>query len=199
MQTRRLTLTAGLATEFVFDSFGSNSIVIKNETAGEVLFCDGEFIEAAAAHIPAFAWQAFNVRMHPDRTPSFYIKAAVSGTVEVNFGSSGMGALVGPALDAAGLIPHTLTLTVGADTTLTASLIRLHGETLDLDTPVSLTSGATVFTGDVISYAAAASVEGFHPVLTINGGVVELTEGSVTITVAGETMAAVEAAADEEA
>ncbi len=197
MKAKRLALTAGLATEFSFDAFDSNQVVVKNETAAEILFNDGEFLESEAARIPAFSWQAFNIRVHIDRKPSFFIKAVVSGTVEINFGSTGIGALIGPALDAAGMIPHVLTFSAGADTTLTASLIRLHGETLDLDTPVPMTSGATVFNGDIITFEATATEIGFHPVLTVNGEVVELAEGATTITVSGKTAVAVEAVADE--
>lgn len=197
MLANRQTLAAGVETEFLFAEFQSNSVLIKNETAGPVLFCDGVFNANEVASIPAFSWQLFNIRVKPGETPFFTVMATVAGAVEIDFGSPGMGAFISSAFDAAGMIPHTLTLTIGADTTLTASLIRLHGETLDLDTPVSLTSGAAIFSGDVITFAATATGEGFHPVLTINGVEVELTEGSATITVSGETTAATEAVEDE--
>lgn len=197
MLVKRLALAADTATLFEFDEFASNAVIVKNETAGEVLFCDGPFDAAAAAHIPAYSWQALNVRIHTDRPPSFYVKAAVSGTVEVDFGSSGMGTLIGSAFDAAGMMPHTLTFSAADGATLTATLMRLHGETLDLETPVSLLSGATVFSGDMVSFAATATQQGFHPVLNVNGEGVELAQGAATIIVSGETTAKAVAAQDE--
>ena len=195
MQVKRLTLALGVATAFEFDSYESNSVVVKNGTAGEILFCDGPFDTAKAAHIPAFSWQSLNVRVFPGETPVFYVKAAAAGVVEIDFCSSGMGAL-GNVYDIAGMIPHTLTFPAGENTTLTASLIRLHGQTLDLDAPVAITSGATVFNGDIVSFAAAAT-EGFHPVLTVNGEEITLDEGSATYVIAGETVVVTAAVADE--
>ena len=87
------------------------------------------------------------------------MKAAVAGAVEIDFGSAGMGAILEPAFDAAGMIPHTLAFIAGNDTTLTASLVRLHGETLDLDTPILLATGAAVFSGDVIRFDATSTDE----------------------------------------
>ena len=78
------------------------------------------------------------------------------------------------------------------DTTLTAELIRLHGESIDLDAPVSLTTGATVFTGDVIKFTAACSAQDHDPQLTVNGAVLELAEGVAYYTISGETVAEVE-------
>ena len=94
MQAKRLTLAAGAETAFEFDHYASNSVVVKNETAGEILFCDGPFDAAKAAHIPAFSWQALNVRVFPGEKPKFYVKAAAQGTVEIDFGSSGAGVLI---------------------------------------------------------------------------------------------------------
>ena len=91
MLVKRLTLAAGVETAFEFDSYQTNSVVVKNETADEILFCDGPFDAAKAAHIPAFSWQSLNVRVFPGETPAFYVKATVSGVVEIDFGSSGMG------------------------------------------------------------------------------------------------------------
>ena len=54
MLANRKTLEAGVETEFLFDRFGSNSVLVKNETAGAVLFCDGLFDADKAANIPAF-------------------------------------------------------------------------------------------------------------------------------------------------
>lgn len=197
MLANRQTLEAGVETEFLFDDFASNTVLVKNETLGAVLFCDGVFDSDAAASIPALSWQMINITVRRGDTPKYTVKADVAGEVEIDFGSLGMGALCYQAFDAAGMIPHTLTLTVGADTTLAATLIRLHGETLDLDTPVSLTSGATVFSGDVVELSATATGEGFHSVLLINSEEVELTDGAATLTVSGDTVAATAAVEDE--
>lgn len=94
MQAKRLALAAGAETAFEFDHYASNSVVVKNETAGEILFCDGPFDAAKAAHIPAFSWQALNVRVFPGEKPKFYVRAAADGTVEIDFGSSGAGVLI---------------------------------------------------------------------------------------------------------
>ena len=94
MQAKRLTLAAGVETAFEFDNYAANSVVVKNETAGEILFCDGPFDAAKAAHIPAFSWQALNVRVFPGEKPKFYVRAAADGTVEIDFGSSGAGILI---------------------------------------------------------------------------------------------------------
>lgn len=196
MLANRQVLVSGTVTEFTFDHYGSNSVLVKNETAGAVCFCDGEFDILTSAVIPPFSWQVFHVAIHIDQTPLFTVYAEAAGDVEIDFGSPCMGALCYPAFDAAGMIPHTLTIAAGENTTLTASLIRLHGQTLDLETPVTLTSGATVFSGDVITFAAAATVEGFHPALTINGDAVELTDGATTFTVSGNSTASVAAVED---
>lgn len=191
MLVKRLTLAAGVETAFEFDEYAAKSVVVKNETAGEIQFCDGPFDAAKAAHIPAFSWQALDVRMFPSEQPRFYVKAVSAGAVEIDFGSTGMGQM-GHVLDVAGQIPHTLTLTATEGTTIAASLVRLHGQTLDLTEPVTLTTGATVFNGDVVSLSATAGV-GFTPVLTINGEEVTLDQGSATYVIAGETVAAVTA------
>ncbi len=194
MLANRQTLAAGVATEFLFDRFASNMVLVKNETAGAVLFCDGNFDADEAASIPAFSWQTFNIAVKiGDDTPKYTIKADVAGAVEIDFGSAVMGTLCYPAYDAAGMIPHTLEVEAGDDTTLTATLVRLHGETLDLDTPVLLTSGATVFIGDVIQFDAASTDEHCDPVLSINGEEVALDEGAATYTISGETAAETEA------
>ena len=196
MLANRKELVAGAETAFSFVRYDTRSVLVKNETSGAILFCDGLFNADTAASIPAFSWQVFNVAIKIGESPFFTVRADVSGPVEINFGSSGMGALLGPGLDVVGMIPHTLAFTAGANTTLTVSLIRLHGETLDLDSPVSISSGATVFSGDVVTFDATATEEGHHPVLTVNGEEVELSEGSATVTIAGDTAATVEAIAD---
>ncbi len=196
MQVKRLTLAVGIETAFEFDEFYSRSVMVKNMTSDSILFCDGPFNEAKAAVIPSYSWQIFSVTLPYGETPKLYVKATVAGDVEVCFGSEGMG-MLGNALDVAGMIPHTLTLTAGEGTTLTASLVRQHGQTLDLDSPVVLTSGATVFTGDVVSFAATVG-DGEFPILTINGKEIDLNEGSVTYAITGETLAELNAAPDEE-
>lgn len=193
MLVNRQTLAAGVATDFLFDRFASSAVLVKNETAGAVLFCDGLFNAGAAASIPAFSWQMFNITVKIGDTPKFTVRADMAGAVEIDFGSPCMGAFCYPAYDAAGMIPHTLAFTAGDDTTLTATLIRLHGETLDLDVPVLLTTGATVFSGDVIEFEAASTDEYCDPALSINGVDVELTEGAAVYTVAGDTAAESEA------
>ena len=194
MQVNRKSLTANTETAFTFDSYDSNAVVVKNETAGEIFFCDGLFDASKAVRIPPFSWQALNVSVHFDSSPRFTVKAAVAGSVEIDFGSSGMGALdVFSMLNAAGLIPHTLTFAAGADTTFSAELIRTHGVSLDLDTPVALTTGATLYTGDVVKFTAASTDLDCTPALTINGAAIELTEGVATYTIQGETAAATEA------
>ncbi len=197
MLANRKTLSAGVATEFLFDEFQSNTVMVKNETAGAVLFCDGVFDASKAATIQAFSYQVFNVIVRIGETPKFTVKAETAGDVEIDFGSPCMGAFNLPAFDAAGMIPHTLTIAAGENTTLSASLIRLHGQTLDLETSVTLASGATVFSGDVITLAATATGDGYHPVLTINGDDVELTEGAATFTVSGDTTVTTESVEDE--
>ena len=196
MQAKRLTLVAGVETAFEFDSFGASSVVVKNETVDEILFCDGPFDALKAIHIPAFSWQSLVITIPYDEKPKFYVRSIAGGDVEIDFGSSGMGVL-GTMLDATGMIPHSLTLTVEEGANLSTSLTRLHGQTLDLDTPVALSTGATVFNGDVVVLVATAG-EGYHPVLTINGEEVILDEGSATHIIAGETTIEVVAVQDEE-
>lgn len=81
--------------------------------------------------------------------------------------------------------PFTLTFSDDDNSTLAASLIREHGDTLDLDTPVALATGATVFVGDVIEFTATGE-EGYDPVVTVGGAAVDLDEsGKYILTVAG--------------
>lgn len=187
MQAKRLTLEANVVKAFEFNSYHANSVLVKNETSGEILFCDGPFDAAKAAHIPAFTWQIFNITMQYGEKPKFNVRAAASGDVEIDFGSSGMG-----MLNIAGTVPHTLTLTAGEDTTLTVTLTRLHGETLDLDAPVAMTSGATVFNGDIISITPAADA-GKYAKLIINGVNYGRLESAITLTINGETTIETEA------
>jgi len=197
MQAKRLTLEANVVKAIEFDSFFSRSIIVKNMTSGAIQFCDGPFDAAKAAIIPAFGWQTFTVTVPYDAAPKFYVKADVAGDVEIDFGSDGMG-FTSNTFDLAGMIPHTLTLTQGDNTTLAVTLTRLHGETLDLDTPVLMTSGATVFNGDVISITPTASA-GNYAKIKINGIDYGRLEAGITLTISGETVIEAEAVALVEA
>lgn len=193
MQVKRLTLAAGVETAFDFDSYVAGSVVVKNETADDILFCERVFDATKAAHIPAFSWQSLNLTIFYGEKPKFYVKSIAGGNVEIDFGSSGMGQM-GNVLDIAGMIPHTLTLTQGEDTTLVVTLTRLHGQTLDLDTPVSLTTGATVFNGDIISITPSAEV-GNYAKLEINGVNYGRLEAAISLVINGETTIETEAVA----
>ncbi len=193
MQAKKLTLAAGVETAFEFDSFFSRSIIVKNMTGGAIQFCDGPFDAAKSAIIPAFGWQTFTVTVPYGETPKFHVKASVAGDVEIDFGSDGMG-FTSNTFDLAGMIPHTLTLTQGEDTTLAVNLTRLHGQTLDLDNAVPMTSGATVFNGDVISITPTATA-GHYAKLTINGVNYGRLESDMTLVIAGETTIETEAVA----
>ena len=192
MQAKRQALEANVIKAFEFDSYFANSVVVKNETAGEILFCDGPFDEAEAAHVPAFSWQVFNVTMPYGEKPKFHVKGAVAGNVEIDFGSSGMGQM-GNVLDIAGQVPHTLSFTAGDNTALEIKLTRLHGQTLDLDNAVTLTTGATVFSGDVISIKPTADA-GKYVKLKINGvNYGRLESETISLVIAGETTIETEA------
>lgn len=186
MQAKRLTLAAGVETAFEFDSFFSRSVIVKNMTGGAIQFCDGPFDAAKSAIIPAFGWQTFTVTVPYGEKPKFHVKAAVAGDVEIDFGSDGMG-FTSNTFDLAGMIPHTLTLIEGDDTTLAVNLTRLHGQTLDLDNAVSMVSGATVFNGDVIKITAPTAEAGNYAKLTINGVNYGRLESDMTLVITGET------------
>lgn len=199
MQAKRLTLAAGTETAFEFDRFFSRSIIVKNMTGGAIKFCDGAFVDAESAIIPAYGWQTFTVTVPYDAAPKFYVKADVAGDVEIDFGSDGMG-FTSNTFDLAGMIPHTLHLTAGTDTTLTVKLIRLHGETLNLAAgdEVVMADGATIFNGDVISITPTATA-GHYAKLTINGvNYGRLESAAMTFVIAGETTIETEAIALEE-
>lgn len=193
MIANRQTLEADTATLFEFDEFYYRSIIVKNMTAGEIEFCEGTFDTSKSAVIPAYGWQLFNLTIPYSSKPKFYVKAASAGDVEIDFGSGGMGILDAYTMfNAAGMLPYSLQFSAADDTTLTAELVRLHGESVDLDAPVSLTTGATVFTGDVIKFTAACTAEDYSPQLTVNGEILELAEGAAYYTISGETVAEVE-------
>jgi hypothetical protein len=193
MRANKQTLVAGVVKAFEFDEFYGPSVIVKNMTAGAIEFCDGPFDAAKAATIPAYGWQLFNVTMPYGEKPKFYVKAAAAGDVEIDFGSGGMG-FASNTFDLAGMIPHALTLIAGDDTTLTVTLTRLHGETLDLESPVSMTSGATVFNGDVVSITPAAEA-GYYAKLKINGVNYGRLESAISLVIDGETTIETEAVA----
>ena len=193
MQAKRLTLAAGVEKAFEFDHFFSRSVIVKNMTSGAIQFCDGPFDATKSAIIPAFGWQTFTVTVPYGETPKFHVKADVAGDVEIDFGSDGMG-FTSNTFDLAGMIPHTLTLTQGDNTTLAVTLTRLHGETLNLEAPVPMTSGATVFNGDVILITPTASA-GNYAKIKINGIDYGRLEAGITLTISGETVIEAEAVA----
>lgn len=85
--------------------------------------------------------------------------------------------------------PFTLTFSDDDNSTLACTLIREHGDTLDLSGAVTLATGATVFVGDVIEFAATGE-EGYDPIVTVNAVAVELDEsGKYKMTVAGDVAA----------
>lgn len=198
MNVCRKLLVGNQVTSFDFQDYESPAIVVKNETDGEILFCDANFNESKAVHIPAHSWQKLSVRLFSARPASFYVRSAVDGYVEIDMGSDGIGCLdVMAVIDKAGLIPHILTITAGADTTLTAVLQREHGERADMANPTALLTGATVFSGDIVKFTAACSAAGSHAVLTVNG--VEQTleqDGTCTVTISNDTVAETAAVAD---
>lgn len=194
MQAKRLPLAAGVETAFEFDSFFSRSIIVKNMTGGAIQFCDGPFDAAKSAIIPAFGWQTFTVTVPYGETPKFHVKADVAGDVEIDFGSDGMG-FTSNTFDLAGMIPHTLTLTQGDDTTLAVNLTRLHEQRLDLANAVPMTSGATVFNGDVIKITVPTATVGHYAKLTINGVNYGRLESDMRLVISGETTIETEAVA----
>ena len=81
--------------------------------------------------------------------------------------------------------PFTLVFSDDDNSTLAVSLIREHGDTLDLAAAVTLATGATVFVGDVIEFTATGEA-GYTPAVTVGGDAVDLDESSkYTLTVAG--------------
>ncbi len=181
MKTNKQTIAANSAEPFLFDRFYGTSVIVKNMTAGAVQFSDG----SDTATIPAHSWQTFDVSVPYGETPKFSVIGEVAGDVEIGFGSCGMGTDFYTLFNQAGMLPHTLTLEAAEDTLLAVMLVREHGNTLDLDVPVALTSGATVYAGDVIEITATAT----NPMVTINGNAAELDDDNkVKYTIAGNTV-----------
>lgn len=184
MQVKRLTLAAGVETAFEFDNYAANSVVVKNETAGEILFCDGPFDAAKAAHIPAFSWQSFIIQVFYGEKPKFYVKAASAGAVEIDFGSvmagcalgDGFGKLAGSSGVATG---GTVTTLVDATKNLPADLVKDQYIAIIIDGVEYVrkisANNANTFTFDVLVPKAAATA-----VVEKSGG------GKVTITATPE-------------
>lgn len=180
----RKPVAAGAITEFPFAKYESPNVLIKNETDGEVLFCDAAFDEEKALHIPAHSWQAVNVAMFYDGSKAFYVKAAVDGNVEIDFGSTGAGSLDMVRLfTISGNMP-IIALSEGENTTLTASVTRKYGMSEDLETPIALSNGLPIFVGDTVTIAA--SVEEGDVIVMLNESEVELNEdGEYSFVVVG--------------
>lgn len=198
MDTCRKLLVGNHVTAFDFANYESPAVVVKNETDGEILFCDVSFNENKAVHIPAHSWQKLSVKLFSANPASFFVRSAVSGYVEIDMGSDGIGCLdVMVVIDKAGLIPHVLTFTAGENTTLTAVLQREHGSRSDLNEPTDMQTGATVFTGDTVKFTATCSLDGNHAVLTVNNVIHELAQdGTCVVTISGDTVAVTAAEAN---
>ncbi|HMM31862.1 MAG TPA: hypothetical protein PKB13_08800 [Clostridia bacterium] len=176
----RKALAAGVVTDFSFAYYDSSAVLVKNETSGELLFCDDQFNESKAIHVPPYSWQRVFVKVFPGMPPQFFVKAAAAGYVEIDMGSDGMGCCdMLQILDKAGMVPHLLTFSNDAETTLTVQLIRKHGESIDLEAPIPAVSGRTVYTGDILEFTSVCTAEGKHAVLKINGVDCELDEDGV--------------------
>lgn len=199
MLVLRKLLADDIVTEYSFDCYDSPWLLIKNETGGEILFCDERFSESKALHVPAYSWQRVNIKMFFGEKPCFYVKAAVAGYVEIDMGSDGMGCCDPlQILDNAGMVPHILSFSNDENTTLTVHLTRKHGESVDLDTPVPRVSGETVYTGDIVKFTCLCLIEGSHAVLSVNSITRELDENNAfTHVVVGDVAAACTAEADE--
>ena len=184
MLVNRQNLAAGVETAFEFDNYAANSVVVKNETAGEILFCDGPFDAAKAAHIPAFSWQSFIIQVFYGGKPKFYVKAAAAGAVEIDFGSvmagcasgDGFGKLAGSSGVATG---GTVTTLVDATKNLPADLVKDQYIAIIIDGVEYVrkisANNANTFTFDVLVPKAAATA-----VVEKSGG------GKVTITATPE-------------
>jgi len=198
MNVCRKQLSAGVITSFAFADFANPFVLVKNESDGEILFCDEQFSEVDAVHIPARSWQKLFVKLFIGKSPCFYVRSEVAGFVEIDMGSDGMGPLdVMAMLNKSGFIPHGLTFSNGEGTTIDASLQREHGDSIDLQVPVSLVSGSTVFSGDVVKFTVGCSVAGQHAVLTVNGLEVAVAQdGTCTYVIDGDTTASTTAVAD---
>lgn len=194
MLISRKTLVAGEVTAFTFERYESPTVLIKNETDGEILFYDLAFNEDKALHLPAHSWQTVNVALPYGTAPTLYVRAAVDGNVEIDFGSSGMGMLDPVRLfGISGMMP-ILALTAGANTTLEAKITRKYGAGVDLDTPIAVAAGSPLFVGDTLVLTAEATGEGNTAALTVNGSAVSLGVGGIySLVVTGDVSAASEA------
>lgn len=168
----RKPVVAGEITAFPFEKYESPSIIVKNETDGEVLFCDAAFDDEKALRVPAHSWQSINVTIFYGGTNEFYVKAAVDGNVEIDFGSTGAGSLdMVRLLTISGNMP-IIAISQGENTTLSVSVTRKYGAGADLETPIELSNGLPIFVGDTLTIAASVA-EGSVAV-TLNGTEVTL-------------------------
>lgn len=194
MRVSRKALIAGEVTAFSFERYESPSVLIKNETDGEILFCDIAFDEDASLHIPAHSWQVINIAMLYDRTPTMFVRADVDGAVEIDFGSPFMGSLDAVRLfTIAGMMP-VLALTEGENTTLTAEITRKYGSAEDLATAIPISSGSPLFVGDTLTLTVVATGEGNTAALTVNDSAVVLGESGAYSTIVTGNVTAVSAA-----
>ena len=90
------------AFEFAKEGLSSykNTVVVKNETGAEVLFCERAFLESDAAHIPPHSWQSFQINLEAFDGCCFYVCGSAAGNVEIDMGSSAFGEIPQPAPDA---------------------------------------------------------------------------------------------------
>lgn len=191
MLISRKTIVAGEVTAFTFERYESPTVLIKNETDGEILFCDTPFDEDKALHLPAHSWQSINITIQYGATPALYVRGAVDGAVEIDFGSDGMGCLdMVRLLAISGLMP-ILTVESGDGTTLTAEITRKHGSVADLDTPISVTTGSALFVGDTLTLTVEATDPEDTASLSVNGDDQSLDEnGKFALVITGDVSAA---------
>ena len=153
MIANRQTLEADTATLFEFDEFYYRSIIVKNMTAGEIEFCEGTFDTSKSAVIPAYGWQLFNLTIPYSSKPKFYVKARSAGDVEIDFGSDGMGIIDAYTMFTQRECCPILMFSADDGTTLTAELVRLHGESVTTLAVPHYGRDRTM--GDVIKFTAA--------------------------------------------
>jgi hypothetical protein len=194
----RQAVVAETLKEFSFAKYESPTVLIKNETDGGILFCDAGYDEDKAYRIPAHSWQVIAVNIKIGEAPTFSVMPEVDGYVEIDFGSPLMGSLdIFSTLDRAGMIPHVISVITGDETMLAMEITRLHGQSVNLETPVEIGDGATIFNGDFIKLTVMGVPEGSHAVLTVNGDECSLLNNAVTIVASGDTYVVTAAVADE--
>jgi predicted RecA/RadA family phage recombinase len=135
------------------------------------------------------------ISITPTATAGHYAKLTING---VNYGrleSEDMTLVIAGETtietEAVDLVEKTVTLDVGAGTTLTAAQTRLAGMLVDLTTPANVVSGGTVYVGDTVEFTAATTQgTGYHVTLTIDTELADLDEnGKVSVEVADDITA----------